>query len=1527
MVFSPLITSENIRDSFRRYILSTFKTNSESYNQQLKEILEKDGSIIKGPYLQISRNFPTSKYISDLVEEGILSSEFLNLGYEPFENLKLFSHQEEAIRKSVAGKNIVVSTGTGSGKTESFIIPILNSLMRENENGKLGPGVRIMLLYPMNALANDQIERMREILSDYPDITFGTFTGETAETKEDAERDDGDRVIRLKNEIYDRETFRKSPPNILITNYAMLEHLLIKPENSPLFGESGNNHWKYIVLDEVHTYSGAKGSEVSMLLKRLKTVLGKSDIQFILTSATLGSEDENEDVARFASELCTCRFDADDVIRSQYIPMIQPEKPVAQELSFYSDIAGIVLSPDSDVENDLEDYLESLGIHTDDPRSTLYDIMYADPLIHRISEELDEIPLTVSEISERVNVSEVDLINIITSISATRKYRNQVFNAKYHLFVKGLDGAYVTLKGSEKLFIKPQKKYTDDEGKEFQVYKISTCYNCNAIYLIGGNEGGRFSQPSYVSPDSTMKTRAYMLMDSESIDKDDDDDDSETVSKYYTLCSSCGRMTPGTVSDCRCGVEFSNILLAVGEKENGNVKVCTCPSCGNKDSRRGLLRSLYLGNDAATAVIGSGLYADLLESRDHRILAFSDNRQAAAFFAPYMHDTYEGILMKRVIYEAMKNNADELTEGVQFDRFVKMVRNVAKNYTNFDEEKILESVVRECAQNNSHRSLEFLGFLRFEYGYTSKGEPWTARELFGMGEELTYNVINSIIKLVRDRRSVTIMNNSNFREYEYRRYVVSEKIRDKDGHLDSKQMSLWKSVGNYVLNFVSDEDRAKEFIGKIVSSMLTPSNKHKGSLFDLSRLKVSIPTSIFRCRKCRGQFPFSSNGICIRCNSPDLEEVKVNAVERTLNGEYLPIDLDMENHYVHTCVSSPLKEFRIQEHTAQLNKNKARDYQRLFKEQKIDALSCSTTFEMGVNIGTLNSVFMRNVPPTPANYVQRAGRAGRGEDASAFAVTYCREASHDSTYFDDPLKMINGKIDVPKIKIDNKSIVIRHIYATAFNFFWRKKGNYPSKLSQFVNDYEEFKNYLESKPDDLRSFLLKIVPESLLNTKDGFDIEEFGWTKHLFEGDEEEVGRLESAVRQFNTDGDILQEPMNQVMMPGNSKDPREMMKLMLSGLHATSSKLTLMDEETLNFLSRNNLIPKYGFPADVVSMVPAKGDTEYNLQRNMSIAISEFAPESEVIVDGNKYVSRYITPIPRKNWIMYRFKICNHCGKLTAVIDNDLGEDDPSIGDSLRVCTCGADLGSDIRRFIRPDMGFKCEWKEMTTSEKPSKTYATSMSFNESFDMDEGNLNIGHEIVQMISRTNGKLVNINRTPFMVCTKCGYSERSDKLSKKKKDQPHKTSSGKDCNGFIKSYSLGSTMQTDILILRFVSKPCMDYKTALSVLYALAEGLCRAFNIERNEVNCCLDNRNGEFVYILFDNTPGGSGYVKTISNEESFMKMVRAALDVVKNCTCGGEDGDSSCYACLRNYNNQMNHDDLIRGLARDYLGSLDLEW
>lgn len=1508
--------SEEIRDSFRRYILSTFKTSSDTYNQQLRDILSDDGAIARGPYLQISHCYPTGDTVEGLISEGVLSEGFRNLDYQSFKSFKLYEHQESAIRKVRAGRNIVVSTGTGSGKTECFLIPILDALMREKVAGTLGSGVRVMLLYPLNALANDQLERMRDILSGYPDITFGTFTGETRDTKADADAEDGGLIQRSDNEVYDRATFRKNPPNILITNYAMLEHLLIKPSNNPLFGDGGENHWKFVVLDEVHTYTGAKGSEVALLLRRLRASLGMRDLQFILTSATLGSEEENAAVASFASKLCNAPFDESDVIRTKTVPLKCPETMMSPGPGFYADVAGIVRNGDSDAETEdgLRNYLGTGG--SSNPRSTLYDICYADPFIHGIADALDSGVMSISDLSEKIGLEEQDIINIMDVISATKKNGNRVFNARYHLFVKGLDGAYVTLKGSNKLFIRPRKTYSED-GKEFRVFQISTCYNCGSIFILGKKKGENLLQMSRQSVDFTGY-EAYLLADDVELDDEYNEGHSDD---FYSLCSRCGSIVKRGGRTCGCGNEYLSTVVKVSEKE----KVCTCPVCGRKDSRRGLLRQLYLGNDASTAVISSALFKELLHSRDRRFLAFSDSRQSAAFFAPYMESSYHGILMKRIIYQTILDNSEKLRIGVPFDEFLKMMKRTGG--TLLDDAGYLEALVRECAQNNSFRSMEYLGFLKFEYGYEKSGCEKTYRDMpdFGLSADECHELFDTLVKYVRDRRAVDY-NSTDFRPYEHRRgFMMEGKGNVAKFYNDAIKAYLEAIVG---------PDKAEQFATGFFNGVLTYNAKMSSSLFDLGSLKVSIPRHIYRCSRCKGSYPFSVRGRCIKCNAETLERINVDAIPSS--GNNCPEGLDMENHYVRTCVDSPMVGFRIVEHTAQLSNQRSRNYQKQFKDGMIDALSCSTTFEMGVDIGSLNSVFMRNVPPSPANYVQRAGRSGRGADSSSFSVTFCREASHDATYFEHPERMIEGKIAVPMIKPENTAIVKRHIFASALGFYWKKAGEYPFKVKAFIDDYGGFKAYLESKPDELREYLEYVVPEEIRDDEE-IDIENFGWTVSLFGGDGQN-GCLDLATEEFRRDSNDLNIPVDKALGNNPNNDLKAKRQLLKSANHAINTLEAIENAETLDFLSRYNVIPKYGFPVDVVPLLPVSGKSDVDLSRDLLIAISEYAPGSEIIADGKAYQSRYVTPIAsyRKrgvaptgsgNWTQYVYKKCDSCGKFTMMIDNYLEEgDDTRFGEHLSVCSCGEHLGKETRRFIKPEKGFKFVETTLSTSEKPRRSHSSEVSFCDSYDDEESIHRIGLEDVQMISRSNSRLVAVNETKYLICNRCGYAIKTEEIPKKN-DREHIGADGKSCSCSIRTHplNLGHVFRTDVLILRFMDKPCRDANTAMSVLYALLEGFCREFSIERSELSGCLDNVGGNYTFIIFDNTPGGSGYVKMISDEGTLRRGVDSAIAVVRDCTCGGTAGDTSCYSCLRNFRNQRYHDSLERGLALRYLTSLQL--
>ena len=244
------------------------------------------------------------------------------------------------------GKNVVVATGTGSGKTEAFLYPILVHLYQEFQAGTLGSGVRALILYPMNALANDQRERLGEICKRLKEehspfaFTFGQYIGETPEDENDSWRFARDHIAhRLPGELVLRSEMRQAPPHILLTNYSMLEYLLLRPADSELFDNGRARWWTFLVLDEAHQYRGSRGIEMAMLLRRLKQRLHEGGragaFRCIATSATLvGGEGDAAAVAKFAADLFGEPFREQEVILGESAPIAEPSE-TALEASDY----------------------------------------------------------------------------------------------------------------------------------------------------------------------------------------------------------------------------------------------------------------------------------------------------------------------------------------------------------------------------------------------------------------------------------------------------------------------------------------------------------------------------------------------------------------------------------------------------------------------------------------------------------------------------------------------------------------------------------------------------------------------------------------------------------------------------------------------------------------------------------------------------------------------------------------------------------------------------------------------------------------------------------------------------------------------------------------------------------------------------------------------------------------------------------------------------------------------------------------
>lgn len=1570
MLFRPSESSKRIVDFYRRYLLTTFGTNQQVYNRQLKQLLSADKAIADGPYISMSDPYEKGATLEALAKEGIVSKEILKLE-KFYPRRSLYRHQEEAVRKAVRGSNLIVTTGTGSGKTESFLIPVINQLLREKEAGTLGPGVRTLIIYPMNALVNDQIRRLRELLSqmeDEPKITFGRFTGETKETYKDAlqkyEEVEDDPLSS--NELISREQMRETPPNILITNYAMLEYMLLRPGDNIIFSEAYAPKWQYIIFDEAHSYTGAKGIEVASLVKRVKAMLGRRDIRFILTSATLGDENSNREILRFGNALCGAEFQESSIIRS-YVKKIQPSHEVADlDYGIYHRLANLIRENASDEE--MKAVLADAEIRFDagdELPEILFDMVLHDRFYYRVRSALNGKIKTVRAAAGELGLEEDDFTDFIAVASNAMRDGERLFEAKYHMFLRGMEGVFVTLKPSSKLFINRMETYKEKNSQDdigYRVFEVSFCNNCSALFITGEDRGGYLIQKSKFYDD--YEPSVFMLSgeyDGETAEEDDN---------LFQICAKCGAIKrAASVNGLQCGHGKENFSYLLRVKKE-NEPLHKCPSCHNQNSRRSILRPYYLGNEAATAVIATALYNELpgeirhvekpsaaetvtdddmyeffgaddpelfdtghedriesVEKLSKQFLAFSDNRQTAAFFATYLEDTYRESLIKRIMFRIVEEEPEAYARGVLLGDFV---RTLARRFE-------ADQVFPDQSQDSLERrawicTLKEMFNFKAKNSLLKKGGVYFDTDInipalaaLSLSEEESSNLIKALARhLMHDCAVDTDMEFDRAEESElcpagfmkgYDRtaagYRYIEGWSPEDGATNKRLKYLCRLMGG-------DEERSRRLLLMLWGLMekknvlkRVPMGTRSAYKLNGDKIRVKRASRLFRCAECGRITPYNVKNICENPACGGTLEI------------YDPRTELADDHYYRLYTELETTPMQVKEHTAQLASETAYEYQKKFKKRKINVLSCSTTFEMGVDVGSLETVFMRNMPPSPANYAQRAGRAGRSINAAAYAITFCPNNSHDLNYFKNPVAMIRGTINPPFFNISNDKIVLRHIFASAFSFFWRANPDlYKKRVGALVaaDAFGKMWAYLAEKPQDLRDYLLQVVPPDL---QDHFDIKGYGWLSALFDDSSGNRGLCNVVMDRYNQDIEELEKVKAARIADNKPVDS------------ITRSINTIREQRTIEFLSKNNLIPKYGFPVDTVELysLTAKTGTALRLNRDLFSAISEYAPGSEVVANGSLHTSRYVRKLSGYEWPTYNYAVCPSCQTLNREM---------AAVKTVRECRqCRQTLSGRNRQYVIPKFGFLVDpaGPKKVGLNKPERTYKGSISYIG----DESQIQFhdydvcGRHVCVGNSRMD-RLAVLNESPFFLCTSCGYGEVDEKTTDRVVEKSHKNASGYNCgNKRLYRYSLGHELQTDVAVLKFTDFDISNVEEAWTILYSLLEGLSRSMSIDRNELSGCLQwyrddtHPDGNFGFVLFDNTPGGAGYVRQLADARTLAAMLQTGYAVVRDCACGGDAADTACYSCLCNYYNQRQHDILRRRYALDFYmqisGDPDSPW
>jgi Zn-finger nucleic acid-binding protein len=616
-----------------------------------------------------------------------------------------------------------------------------------------------------------------------------------------------------------------------------------------------------------------------------------------------------------------------------------------------------------------------------------------------------------------------------------------------------------------------------------------------------------------------------------------------------------------------------------------------------------------------------------------------------------------------------------------------------------------------------------------------------------------------------------------------------------------------------------------------------------------------------------------------------------------------------DNHYRELYRSMNPVPMIAREHTAQWTSTEAADIQQQFLRGQVNVLSCSTTFELGVDVGELQSVLLRNMPPTTANYVQRAGRAGRRTDSAALVVTYAQRRSHDLSRYHDPATMIAGEVRAPYVPLGNERIDRRHAHSIALSAFFRHARqtsgeSWTTAGDFFLGDHApagRVRAYLSPVPQGVFKSLLRVLPPEV-QREIGVNTAE--WVDELCK-------LLEKVRAQLAQDVQVFEERRRRAY--------EDRAGYLVQRYEKTINTLT--QRNLIGFLANRNVLPKYGFPVDTVELRTNYSSSpvgrKLELTRDLSAAIYEYAPGSQVVAGGLLWRSGGVYRLPDRELVGKHYFICEQCQHYWEG-DEDIDQTCPS---------CSFVARHKPGQYYVPEFGFVAESTPAKTTTTPPKrswngaTYVLSLAAEAVREITWNTPNAG--AVRARSSSRGRLIAISEGPtgagYLICDWCGAGRALD--GKKMTTHTHLLRDIQ-CTGPMRQRSLAHPYETDLLDLTFdhLAMPITaDITSWRSLLYALLEGAAERLQLSRDDIDGTMHRRpGGEIGLVMFDTVPGGAGGVLRIA--DALDQVVEAALDRVSNCDCGEE---TSCYGCLRSFGNQRFHEDLSRGRALQALHPL----
>lgn len=1649
----------SLRDSivkeYRKFAMSFTTIHAEDIRTQVEAIYSA-GRFWPDPLLQINPSYKRGLNLETLIANGALDPRTAEIFRTDGAPLSLYKHQEQAVVLASQGESYVVTTGTGSGKSLCFFIPIVSAVLAEK---RVSPArhTRAIIIYPMNALANSQLEELHKFVAnvqgDRP-VTFARYTGQ-----EDNE---------------ERQRVADSPPDILLTNFMMLELLMTRQDELDRKVIGNCQGLRFLVLDELHTYRGRQGADVALLVRRVRERLSPEKLQCIGTSATMASEgtarNKQEVVANVASKLFSTVVDPSHVIieelervtdKSRRAESVKDALGAAIDAGIPSNITDEVLR-----NHPLAIWTETrLGITTTD----------SNPAWHRARPRtLDEAARELAAEAGRNEQACKDALRtllLVSSLPEAERTGNEAashrgfFAFKLHQFISGAGHAFATFEpaGKRTITVEGQQYLPGDPDK--RLYPVHFCREC----------GHEYHPVRFVSEEGERKFLARDIDDAAPAKSDDDESDTEEESPdrevfgFLTLDARDAEFTfvdrdedyPETWLDFDAAgnarikshyraARARDVIVAPNGEVGSGAKAWFIPGrfrfclrCGATSSTsardRTRLASLSAeGRSSATTVLVSTALRWMhgkesgLPTHTRKLLGFTDNRQDAALQSGHFNDFLFVSLIRAAFLGALDVagnkglRSDELGVAQQralgFDRAAPELRGEwllepsLKGFNLQEAESALRQVLSYRVWFDQRRgwrytnpNLEQLGLVDVEY--LGIDDLASDNELFASAPDVLRLASPAVRKAVYIEVFDHLRKWMAIRSQVLDPTVIEQMLQKSHSRLrapwgfgidEKPRNARWLLISPPSRRNMSlrDEDLvvrggSRSALGKILrSSRGTRTSKEPDGRelwSDPSAVRAlkskdfdELIETLFKAAVTHGlvseevtpfgdQAGFRLNDGCVlfKRGTPAIDPKHPNE-SAFFRDFYANLAMTLREP-VH-----PLFGFEAREHTAQVDgeKRAVREKRFRFGPKERDELSadekhlreigeanrflpvlfCSPTMELGVDISALNAVYLRNVPPTPANYAQRSGRAGRSGQA-ALVLTYSSSQSpHDQYFFRDPKAMVHGEVRAPLLDLANRDLVESHLSAV-----WlactelpldpsiaellvlseagrplKKEVKEPMALPRVADEARRrIRRVLNLLEEDLSSelapwypggdvFAREVVERALTRFEQAFN----RW-RDLFAAAEQQ----RDAARR--TMDDYSAPPKEKRAAQSRHAQAIDQLNLLQSDTRNSNSPSS--DFNTYRYLATEGFLPGYNFPRlPLMAYIPATTDgrgRQTYLQRPRFLALSEFGPRSLVYHEGRAYrVVRAMlslnqqasatadVQLPTKT-----VRICKACGA-------------GHWTDETSMChACGVSLGdAEIVNHTYRIENVSTQPAERITAndeERQRQGFELQTTFewatrDQTLDVRRGVALDDDEIARLAYGPGATITRLNKglRRRKDRTKLGF--RMDPVSGYWAKNEDEGDEAQDPTASPRQWIVPSVQDRKNALLFQPSEAELSQTTLTTLQHALLGGIESVFQLEEGEILAePMPQRDARTGFLFYEATEGGAGVLtRLVAEPARLAEVARGALEIMHFDLSSGiptiattlvdQPGTAcvaACYRCLMSYYNQPDHEQLDR--------------